>query len=104
MGNKSNKNAARNLTQDEINLVVQSTGLTDEQVVDWHQQFLIEFPNGFLNKSQYLDLFKQYDLLKSFLNVFYNQPLINAENTDMESQKSLHSSRFLHSTKMAMEK
>ena len=59
MGNKGNKGAAnRDLTQRELSLLASNSGLTKQQINDWHRQFLSEFPDGFIDKAEFVNLYK----------------------------------------------
>jgi hypothetical protein len=49
MGNKGNK-SNRDLNEKEIHMLVDNTGLTQQEVLKWHNQFLSEFPDGFIDK------------------------------------------------------
>ncbi len=57
MGNKNNKNGARPLNDKEINLLISQTGLSRQQVLDWHRQFLSEYPDGFIDKVTFYNYF-----------------------------------------------
>jgi hypothetical protein len=47
MGNKGNKaNANRSLNEKEIKLLTAKTGLSKQEITDWHKQFLSEYPDG----------------------------------------------------------
>ena len=41
MGNKGAKNANRDLTEKEIQMIMQNTGLSKTDVLNWHKQFLV---------------------------------------------------------------
>ena len=59
MGNKNNKNATRPLNEQEIQLLVSNTGLSRQEVVDWHQKFLLEFSDGLIDKKEFVNIYKQ---------------------------------------------
>jgi hypothetical protein len=51
MGNKGHKAAAdRDLNEKEIHLLIENTGLSRQEILNWHSQFLSEFPDGFMDK------------------------------------------------------
>ena len=60
MGNNANKAAlaTRNLTDKEIEMIMVNTNLSKEDVLKWHNQFLTEFKDGFINKKEFIDIYK----------------------------------------------
>jgi hypothetical protein len=60
MGNKANKGAAnRDLNERELAMLVSNTGLSRQQVLDWHRQFLSEFPDGYIDKTEFANIYSK---------------------------------------------
>jgi hypothetical protein len=59
MGNKQNKNGKRPLNEKEIQLFMNISGLNRQQVLDWHRDFLVENPEGFITKKKFVDCVKR---------------------------------------------
>jgi Ca2+-binding EF-hand superfamily protein len=47
------------LNEDEIKLLLESTSMSREQIVDFYQNFLKDCPNGVLKKKEFCRLFKE---------------------------------------------
>lgn len=58
VGSKSKKDP-KNLTEEEINLLLQNTRLTRNQILALHQNFLKECPSGKLTQKDFVKLFKE---------------------------------------------
>ena len=58
MGNKNNKNGTRPLTDKEIELLTNNTGLNRNEVLQWHQKFLADYPDGFIDQKEFTALYK----------------------------------------------
>jgi Ca2+-binding EF-hand superfamily protein len=59
MGNKHNKNVQRGLNEKEVSMLMTNTGLTRPEVEAWHKQFMTEFPSGYIDQKQFVELYKQ---------------------------------------------
>ena len=46
------------LSDHEINLLELSTGMSKEQILDFHANFLEDCPNGYLTKKDFIRMFK----------------------------------------------
>ena len=58
MGNKANKGSAiRDLSAKEIDVLQRNTGLSRTQILDWHRQFLSEFPDGYMDKKEFINIY-----------------------------------------------
>ena len=47
------------LTEHEIKLLLESTTMSREQIIDFHHNFLKDCPNGVLKKKEFCRLFKE---------------------------------------------
>ncbi len=47
------------LSENEIDLLLKSTDMTRDQIVDFHQNFLQDCPNGVITKKEFVRMFKQ---------------------------------------------
>lgn len=64
MGNKFAKNINVNeqktkLSEKEIQLLLQNTTMSREQIIDFHENFLRDCPNGILTKKDFVRIFKE---------------------------------------------
>jgi hypothetical protein len=60
MGNKGNKGApTRLLSPSELSFLSSNSGLSYEEILDWHKQFLREFPDGYIDKAEFVNLYKK---------------------------------------------
>lgn len=58
MGQTSSKeNKSTQLAEIEIEMLLKSTSMSREQIVDFHQDFLKDCPNGVLKKKEFCRLF-----------------------------------------------
>lgn len=48
MGSNSSKNALTSLSANELELITSSTGLSETEVINFHQKFLSDFPDGLI--------------------------------------------------------
>jgi Ca2+-binding EF-hand superfamily protein len=54
-----NKNALRKPNDQEIIMLMASTGLSRSEVLEWHERFLVDHPSGYLNKYEFIDTYKR---------------------------------------------
>jgi hypothetical protein len=61
-----NKNCLKNrvsptteLSEGQICLLLKSTDMNREQIMDFHQNFLIDCPSGVITKKEFIKMFKQ---------------------------------------------
>ena len=60
MGNKNaKKNATGPLNEKEIQILMANTGLSRQQLLDWHRKFLTDYRDGFIDKKEFTTLYKQ---------------------------------------------
>ncbi|CAF0886206.1 unnamed protein product, partial [Didymodactylos carnosus] len=62
MGAKSGKNKKDPtiLSDDELKILLNCTGYTDEEILAWHAGFLKDCPSGKLDKKQFLNVYKKF--------------------------------------------
>ena len=59
-GDKSaSKTPVQELTEDEIELLLANTNLDRFKIIEWHEGFLRDCPNGKLNKKKFEETYKQ---------------------------------------------
>ncbi|CAF1350203.1 unnamed protein product [Rotaria sp. Silwood1] len=46
------------LTEMDIQLLSTATGYTREEVLQWHEKFLIDYPNGYMTRKQFISMYK----------------------------------------------
>ena len=56
MGNSHKRTGS--LNEHEINFLVKNTNMSRDEILIWHKKFLIDFPNGYINKKEFGQLFK----------------------------------------------
>ena len=49
----------KELSEEEIKLLLTSTNMTRDQIVDFHTNFLIDCPNGIVRKKDFLRMYQQ---------------------------------------------
>jgi len=54
----SRENLSTTLSKDEIQLLQSSTNMTEQEIIDFHENFLKECPSGFLTKKEFITMFK----------------------------------------------
>ncbi len=59
MGNKNGKKGA-NLTEFEIETIMANTNFTRSQIVQWHESFIRDCPNGKLSKKKFAEVYKTF--------------------------------------------
>jgi Ca2+-binding EF-hand superfamily protein len=59
MGNKQNTNLQRELNDKEIDMLMANAGMSRNQVETWHNKFMTEFPGGYIDQKQFIELYKQ---------------------------------------------
>lgn len=64
MGNKIGKlrhktPVSQSLTENEINLLIASTNMDRDQILDFHVNFLQDCPSGVVTKKEFVKMFKQ---------------------------------------------
>ena len=57
MGNKGGKNV--DLTEEDINKLLDSTQYNRDQVIKWHAGFIKDCPNGELDKKKFTEVYKE---------------------------------------------
>jgi hypothetical protein len=60
MGNTQKKNAAaRDINEREISVLSTTTGMIRGEVLEWHEKFLVEYPDGSIDKKEFIELYKR---------------------------------------------
>lgn len=64
MGSKLAKGSSGNnlstiLSESEINLLINSTKMNRQEIIDFHENFLKDCPNGVITKMDFIKMFKQ---------------------------------------------
>jgi Ca2+-binding EF-hand superfamily protein len=59
----SENNVHYDLTENEINILLENTRMDREQIIDYHKQFIVENPSGVIDKNKFITMFN--DLLHS---------------------------------------
>jgi hypothetical protein len=54
----SRENLSTNLSEHEIDLLLISTKMSRQEIVDFHYNYLKECPSGFLTKKEFITMFK----------------------------------------------
>ena len=59
MGNKKSTANATQLTDAQIRLLEHNTGMSRNEIVAWHRQFLAEYPDGNIDQKEFAQIFKK---------------------------------------------
>ena len=64
MGSKISKGSSRSnlstvLSENEINLLINSTKMNRQEITDFHENFLKDCPTGVITKTEFVKMFKQ---------------------------------------------
>ncbi|CAF1093530.1 unnamed protein product [Brachionus calyciflorus] len=58
MGSKGSKNVS--LKEKEIELLINNTGLSREEISEWHVQFIKDYPDGLIDLVEFTNLYKKF--------------------------------------------
>jgi hypothetical protein len=56
MGNNQYGSPTRPLSENELRLLSNQTGMSQNDVLEWHDKFLRDYPDGFLDKVNELKI------------------------------------------------
>jgi Ca2+-binding EF-hand superfamily protein len=59
MGNEPTRVHVRPLSEQEMNLLSSTSGMSRDQVLAWHKQFVTQFPEGIAQKSEFVETYKR---------------------------------------------
>lgn len=55
----SSRSISNKLSEDAIQLLLSNTKLNREEIIDFHENFLKDCPNGYLTKKDFIRMFKE---------------------------------------------
>jgi Ca2+-binding EF-hand superfamily protein len=59
MGNDQTRAKPPGLSVKGIELLLKSTHMPRKELLEWHNEFLVEYPNGFIDKHEFMLIFKE---------------------------------------------